>query len=94
MKKIFAFIFLVFALTSCQHLIHFVDMTSNVKQNKIEVVEKPKKTLYYTFRVLDKKTNFIYVEQFRNPKTFFYRDVSNLEVLDTLQWASETSYYN
>lgn len=87
MKNLIILLTLILSLTSCQHLVRFVDMTSNVKQTKNQ-----EKTLYYTFRVLDKNLNFKYIEEFQNPKTFFYRDVSHLEVLDTLQWASETPY--
>lgn len=94
MSKLVILLSLIFTLTSCQHLIHFIDMTSNVKRNKIEVVQNQKKPLYYTFRVLDKNLNLVYIEQFPNSKAFFYRDVSHLEVLDTLQWAAETPYYH
>lgn len=92
MRKLIALLFLVFTLTSCQHLVRFVDMTSSVKQNETETKKIPKIPLYYTFRVLDKSLNLVYIEQFQNPKAFFYRDITDLQVLDTLQWASETPY--
>jgi hypothetical protein len=92
MRKLIVLLFLVSTLTSCQHLVRFVDTTSSVRQNKTELTQSPKIPLYYTFRVLDKSLNLVYIEQFQNPKAFFYRDISELQVLDTLQWASETPY--
>jgi len=88
MRKLFILLTLILTLTSCQHLTQVVKTSNN---NFTE--SKKEKTLYYTFRVLDKNLNLKYVEEFQDdPNMYFYRDVSHLVILDTLQWGSENSY--